>query len=172
MVSDFANWSRRKLNISGDRKLFLSRNLRYYIFGLTFIISAFSGLTAFEYISPISIVAREIIFGLGMAWGVVLTIFLFDLFVVKNGWCGHICPLGAFYSLIGRFSIFRVKYDLEKCTSCMECKVVCPEKEVLSMVTKESSPIMSGECTLCGRCIEVCNDDALNFHIRNFGDKK
>ncbi len=175
LVTDLANWSRRKLNITGDRKLFLSRNLRFYLIGLTLIVSAISGLTAFEYISPISIFTREIIFGIGMGWGVVLSIFLFDLFVVKNGWCGHICPLGAFYSLIGKFSIFKVKYDLNKCTNCMQCKVVCPEKDVLNMVGKNSSFVSDKECTLCGRCIDVCNDKALEFHINNiinYGEKK
>jgi len=35
------------------------------------------------------------------------------------------------------------------------------------MVAKESKPVLSGECTNCGRCIEVCDDDALIFTLRN-----
>jgi hypothetical protein len=38
-----------------------------------------------------------------LAWAVLLAVFLFDLFVMRHGWCGHLCPVGAFYSLIGRF---------------------------------------------------------------------
>jgi ferredoxin-type protein NapH len=54
----------------------------------------------------------------------------------------------------------------------MECKTVCPEKDVLFMIGKETAPVLSGECTLCGRCIEVCNDEALHFHIRKIRSQK
>jgi ferredoxin-type protein NapH len=49
----------------------------------------------------------------------------------------------------------------------MKCKEVCPEVQVLSMVGKKSEQVLSGECTNCARCIEVCDDDALNFSIRD-----
>ena len=35
------------------------------------------------------------------------------------------------------------------------------------MITKTSMPVLSGECTNCGRCVEVCDDEALNFSIKN-----
>ncbi|MFT8144368.1 4Fe-4S binding protein, partial [Salmonella enterica subsp. enterica serovar Enteritidis] len=60
-----------------------------------------AGIAAFELVSPIGILHRGVIFGMGMGGAAVLSIFLFDLFAVKNGWCGHVCPLGGFYSLIG-----------------------------------------------------------------------
>jgi ferredoxin-type protein NapH len=105
---------------------------------------------------------------LGFGWAAMLVIFLFDLFILKNGWCGHICPLGGFYSTLGKFSLIRVDHDEEKCTICMKCKEVCPENQVLFMVGKSSEQVLMGECTNCGRCVEVCDDDALNFSIRNF----
>lgn len=129
------------------------------------------GITAFELISPVSMINRGIIFGLGFGWATMIVIFLFDLFVLKNGWCGHICPLGGFYSLIGRFSLLRVHHNSEKCTACMKCKVVCPEIQVLHMIDKSSEPVLQ-ECTLCARCIEVCEDDALNFELRNYMKEK
>jgi ferredoxin-type protein NapH len=125
------------------------------------------GVAAFELISPISMVHRGIIFGFGFGWAAILVIFLFDLFVLKNGWCGHICPLGGAYSLIGKFSFIRVHHNVDNCTECMKCKEVCPEVQVLSMITKESKPVLGAECTNCARCIEVCDDDALNFSIKN-----
>ena len=167
MVTDLANWIRRKIGESGDRRIWISRRVRYYMIALTIIISAFVGVTAFEFISPISIFTRGVIFGFGMGLGLLFSIFLLDLFVIKNGWCGHICPLGAFYSIVGKWSIFKVKHIQESCTLCMKCKDVCPEKNVLFMIGKETAPILSGECTICGRCIEVCDDEALHFHIRN-----
>ena len=173
IITDAANYLRRKLEIDRVQKRQpASRNMRYWILALSLIISAIMGLTAFEFISPISMVHRGIVFGLGFGWAAMLIIFLFDLFVLKNGWCGHICPLGGFYSLIGKFSLIRVQHLEENCTLCMKCKTVCPEHQVLHMVGKESLPVLSGECTNCARCIEVCDDDALGFSIRKLAENE
>ena len=170
MVTDLANWLRRKLKL--DKVVvnyrFLKRGTRYWIMVLGLIISAVVGIAAFEVFSPITIMQRGIVFGFGMGAAVIITIFLFDLFGVKNGWCGHLCPLGASYSLIGKYSLIRVKHNADTCTACMDCKLICPENQVLHMVSKESSFVTDGECTNCGRCVDVCNDDALEFGIRQF----
>ena len=169
MITDLANFLRDKIGLNQVQgiKQPASRKLRYWILALSLIISALMGVTAFEFISPISMVHRGLVFGLGFGWAAMLIIFLFDLFVLKNGWCGHICPLGGFYSLLGKFSLIRVHHIEENCTLCMKCKVVCPENQVLHMIGKESLPVLSGECTNCARCIEVCDDDALEFSIKS-----
>jgi len=169
MVTDLANYTRKKIGMDKVQgiKQPASRNIRYWVLALSLVLSTILGVTAFEFISPISMVHRGIVFGLGFGWAAMLIIFLFDLFVLKNGWCGHICPLGGFYSLLGKFSLIRVKHIEENCTLCMKCKAVCPENQVLHMIGKESLPVLSGECTNCARCIEVCDDDALEFSIRN-----
>ena len=168
MITDLANYLRRKFGFNQiQKKQPASRNIRYWVIVISFVISFFMGIAAFELISPISMIHRGIIFGLGFGWATIVIIFLFDLFVLKNGWCGHICPLGGFYSLVGRFSLIRVHHNADNCTACMKCKEVCPENQVLHMITKTSIPVLSGECTNCGRCVEVCDDDALNFSIKN-----
>lgn len=167
MITDFASLIRRVLRWDKiERRVWLKRTLRYWILGLSLVISAIVGVAAFELVSPIGILHRGLIFGMGMGVAAVICIFLFDLFVIKNGWCGYVCPLGGTYSLIGSFSLFRVKHDKEKCTECMECKQVCPEKQVLHIVSKKSGFITDGECTNCGRCVEVCEDNALTFGFR------
>jgi ferredoxin-type protein NapH len=173
MVTDLANWLRRKLDLDKEEVnyRFLKRSARYWIMVLGLIVSAIVGVAAFEAVSPITIMQRGIVFGFGMGAAVVFAIFLFDLFGVKNGWCGHLCPLGAAYSIIGSKSLIRVKHDHEACTNCMACKIVCPENQVLWMVNKQSVSVTDGECTNCGRCIDVCNDDALGFGIREFTNK-
>jgi len=174
IITDAANFLRRKLDFDRVQgiKQPASRKIRYWVLALSLIISAVMGVTAFEFLSPISMVHRGIVFGLGFGWAAMLIIFLFDLFVLKNGWCGHICPLGGFYSILGKFSLIRVHHTQENCTLCMKCKVVCPESQVLHMIGKESLPVLMGECTNCARCIEVCDDDALGFSIRNLSKNK
>jgi ferredoxin-type protein NapH len=173
IITDLANYLRRKLGFNQIQKRQpATRNMRYWAIVLSLIISAGLGITAFEFISPVSMVHRGIIFGLGFGWAAMLVIFLFDLFVLKNGWCGHICPLGGAYSLIGKFSFIRVHHNKDNCTECMKCKEVCPEVQVLHMIAKESLPVLSGECTNCARCIEVCDDDALEFSIKKLVREK
>jgi len=174
MVTDAAAWLREKLEINRvqNGKVPVKRVMRYWVLGLGLVVSAVMGVTAFEFISPISMVHRGLVFGMGFGWAAIAVIFLFDLFVLKNGWCGHVCPLGGMYSLMGKFSLIRVHHDEEACTLCMKCKDVCPEQQVLHMIGKESIPVLSGECTNCARCIEVCDDDALEFSIRKLINNK
>jgi len=101
MITDLANWLRRALYLDKiERKVWASRNIRYYMLVLALIVSFISGLAAFEIVSPITIMNRGVIFGFGAGVGLLVSIFLFDLFVLKNGWCGHICPLGGVHALV------------------------------------------------------------------------
>lgn len=171
IISDFANFLSRKLKIKKDNKI-ISRNARYVILVVGLILSFIFGFSAFELVSPISILQRSLIFGFGFGIIVIIAIFTFDFLVLNNGWCGHLCPLGGTFSLIGKFSFIKINYDIQNCTSCMKCKLVCPEPQVLFMINKNTSIINTKECTKCARCIEVCEDDCLNFSITKFLKEK
>ena len=166
MVTDLAAWLRRRLGVSD--MFHLSRNIRYFVLALTLILSVITGIAAFEWISPISMLHRELIFGIGLGWMAVLGVFLFDLFILRNGWCGHLCPLGAFYALVGKLAQVRVRFDTPTCTHCGECARVCPEPQVLNLrETAINGMISSGECSNCGRCITICPEDTLHFDLRH-----
>lgn len=165
VVTDAASWLRRRFGIR--EMLYLDRRTRYIVLALALVLSALMGLAAFEWISPIGMLHRELIYGLGLGWMAVLGVFLFDLFVLKHGWCGHLCPLGAFYALVGRTAQVRIGFDESRCTHCGECTQVCPEPHVLNLKkAAENGMVASGECTNCGRCTTVCPEDALRFDWR------
>jgi ferredoxin-type protein NapH len=165
MVTDLSAWLRRRLPIVDVFRV--NRNTRYTILVLSLIVSAIMGVAAFEWISPISMFHRELIFGLGMGWTAILGIFLFDLFVLRHGWCGHLCPLGAFYGLVGKVAPIRIRFDVPTCTHCGECARVCPEPQVLNLKkATEAEMIASADCTNCGRCITVCPENTLRFGLR------
>lgn len=165
MVTDLAAWLRQKLAIKDS--FILSRNIRYVVLFLTLILSAITGIAAFEWVSPISMFHRELIFGIGMGWMAVLGIFVFDLLVLRHGWCGHLCPLGAFYGVVGKIAPVRILFDAPTCTHCSECVRVCPEPKVLNFKKAgEIGMIASGDCTNCGRCITVCPENTLRFGLR------
>jgi ferredoxin-type protein NapH len=79
--------------------------------------------------------------------------------------------LGGFYSLIGRFSVLRIRHSREKCSLCMKCVDACPERQVLQMVGKQTGLVRSGECSHCAQCIEVCDDNAMGFVTKLFSAK-
>ncbi|HIQ13992.1 MAG TPA: quinol dehydrogenase ferredoxin subunit NapH [Leucothrix sp.] len=170
IVTDTAAWLRDKLNIKGG--LVISARSRFWVLIFTLIISVVTGKLAWEMINPVSIVFRGLIFGMGLAWGMILAIFLLDLIVSRRAWCSHLCPVGAFYSLLGKFSLVRVNaYQREKCDDCMDCFIVCPEKQVIKGPLKGadkniSSFILSDQCTNCGRCIDICAEDVFKYDLR------
>lgn len=164
-VTDLAGWLRNKLGLSNA--LHLNRSLRYYVLVLALVLALVTGLAAFEWVSPIAMLHRELIFGIGMGLIGVAGIFLFDLMVLRHGWCGHLCPLGAFYSLVGRVAQVRIRFDERTCTKCGECIRVCPEPQVLNLnQAARRGLVTSGECTNCGRCVPVCPEASLSFDLR------
>ncbi len=102
IVTDTAASLRDRLNIKGGHAF--SRETRYWLLGITLVVAGLTGTIAWELINPVSMVYRGFIFGMGLAWGLIIAIFLFDLFITRHGWCSHFCPVGAFYSLLGKFS--------------------------------------------------------------------
>ncbi len=166
IVTDAASWSRRKLKVKPlISAKSANRNIRFYVLGLGLVLSAIFGFAAFEVINPISMMHRAFIFGSFSGLFFVLFIFLFDIFILKHGFCGHICPVGAFYTILGKFGFLKVFHNQENCTNCMKCKPVCPEIQVLDIIGIESGNISQGACTNCGNCIDACNDNSLEFKI-------
>ena len=170
LVTDAAGWLRDKLGIKGS--IHLSRNTRYWILGMTLIGSAATGVVLWELINPVSMLHRGLIFGLGTAWTIVVAVFMFDLFVMSRGWCGRLCPVGAFYSLLGRWSPLRIAAPRRAaCNDCMDCFEVCPEPQVIRPALKGEAKdvglvILAPNCTNCGRCIDVCSKEVFTFSLR------
>jgi len=167
MISDAAQWLRRKLKIRTSTKL--SRKTRFWVLAMSLVLPIYLGTMAWELINPVSMFHRGVIFGMGAGWVILVGIFLFDLLLVEQGWCGHICPQGALYNLVGRFSPIKVTANKrEQCDKCMDCFAVCPEPQVLKMPlfgeNKGFGPLItSADCTNCARCIDICSKDVFKI---------
>ena len=79
--------------------------------------------------------------------------------------CKWLCPLGAFYALFNRVSLFQMKVDKSKCVSCGKCARAC---KMDVDVTKTPNHT---ECIRCGMCIRACPTNAVCFRY-GFGDGK
>lgn len=169
-ATDLAAWLRRRLGITFTAKI--RPDLRLYFVGAILAASALSGSIAWELINPITALHRALVFGLWFGAGGAAAIFIFDLLVAKHGWCGHLCPVGAFYGQIGKVALLRVTADNRAaCNDCMDCFAVCPEPQVISPALKGertgAGPVItSGDCTLCGACIDVCSKNVFHLGLR------
>ncbi|MFT3962902.1 quinol dehydrogenase ferredoxin subunit NapH [Propionivibrio sp.] len=160
LVADAAAWLRRRLGIKTGRAP--DADTRLWLLAGVLAAAAVSGTLVWEWVNPVSLLHRALIFGL---WGSLLPIagiFLYDLLIANHGWCGHVCPVGAFYGLLGRLALIRVSAARrDACDDCMDCFVVCPEPQVIRPALKQAGQshplILAGDCTNCGRCIDVCD---------------
>lgn len=177
VVTDTAAWLRRRLNLQGGRAP--SPTTRYWLLGAILLASFASGTLAWEWINPVSLLHRGLLFGFGAAWAIILGVFLYDLLIATKGWCGHLCPMGATYSLLNFSGLPKVSaLRRSQCDDCLDCYAVCPEPQVIRPALKGvASPIIaSNNCTHCGRCIDVCAQNVFQmttrFHHRRDGHEQ
>lgn len=164
LVADAAEATRRWLGLGGFALLRADRRLRHGVLAAALVASAASGVVAWEALNPITYTMRALVFG---AWTgglvAVSAVFVFDLVVLRRGWCAHLCPVGAFYGWLGRFGRLHVRaVRADACTRCGDCFAICPEPQVLVPVLRPGASaiaITDGDCLRCGRCIDHCDEN-------------
>ena len=117
---------------------------------------------------PLSIVNSGIRSALGalFAWKFSVLIAVAAVSVLfYRPFCKWLCPLGAFYALLNKVSLFQMKVDTGKCVACGKCAKAC---KMAVDVTKTPNHT---ECIRCGMCVRECPTNAVSFHY-GFGEGK
>lgn len=145
------------------------RVVLWFIFmGLAFL----SGYTVFEYINPVGIVSRALIYGPTLALMWVAFLLSFEIFFSRRFWCRYACPMGLTYGVIGTAAPVQIKYELDKCVHEGECRAVCLVPHVLDITkmgyAQNDVDYIAPDCTRCGLCVDACPQEALSFSIRGF----
>ena len=121
----------------------------------------------------------------GWKMGVMAAVLLAAI-LIPRFFCRYLCPLGAFYGLFNRFSIYRMQLDRAKCIGCGACEKACPMAVKLvpeAGMTAEAAQnraageapstgtdvpggrrvcsIQSPECIRCGKCRAACPAGAI-----------
>lgn len=108
------------------------------VFGM---IASFTSTPDFSYISA------------NLAGGLVLLLIItVGSAFVERFFCRYLCPLGAVFSLISRFTLFKIKKPRKKCGSCSACTSGC----AMGIPLYKTNKVNSGECIQCMKCSTLC----------------
>lgn len=117
---------------------------------------------------PLSIANSGIRAALGslFTWKLSILLAVIALSIVfYRPFCKWLCPLGAFYALLNRVSLFQMKVDKDKCVSCGKCAEACKMDVDVTKLPNHA------ECIRCGMCVRACPTDAVRFRY-GFGNGK
>jgi len=72
-------------------------------------------------------------------------------------YCRYICPLGALYGVLSRFSLWRVGKKQSECVQCKLCEANCEG------ACEPTNTIHLSECVLCMNCLDDCGHDLMGY---------
>ncbi len=97
-------------------------------------------------------------------WGKVdvLVLVVLAAICIRRPFCKYLCPLGAFYGLFNRVSLYQMRVDEQGCARCHQCQRVCP------MGLDPERDVNGPECIRCGNCKATCPTSAVTagFELR------
>lgn len=138
------------------------RYLKYLILAALFYLSYSYSDLVFRYYDPFVAFSHlwnefdEIMYAYIILW----TILVLSLFT-KNWWCRYLCPLGAFYWIIKKFSFFKIEKNFDTCTKCWACNRSCP----VWLDFNNMKEVNGAECIGCLKCVSSCNFGSLKAKI-------
>ena len=128
-------------------------------------LSAITCIPLYEAINPIGALNRAVLFGSTLGVWTLVAIVVVELFFGHRVWCRSICPLGGMYQVLGTVGLLSVKIDHDACINCDHCKHVCIcDPAILDdAVAGSADKVASGDCMLCGACVDTCPTKALRI---------
>jgi ferredoxin-type protein NapH len=144
------------------------RKIRYYFYGFFLVLALITGYIVFETINPVAIISRFTVYGPSLMLLWVMALLIFEILFSRRAWCRYFCPVGVSYQLIGLLAPLRIKWDKENCSNCKRCQSVCLVPHVLNDSVNQgtSDYVNASDCTRCGLCVDICDDQALSYGVK------
>lgn len=150
-----------EINVSGylDPLALLFKILNIFILPILEVIYNFNNLPyTLQDILFYNVLGRETMYYEGVwVFGAIFTLLILLNFVKSRFWCRYICPLGAFYGVMAKYSFFKIK-TTTKCTNCSLCDDSC-----LAGANPSSENFKSSECMLLFDCLNSCKNEAVLY---------
>jgi len=73
--------------------------------------------------------------------------------------CNTICPVGTFFSILSRFSIYKIQIVKSVCSMCGRCSSVCKSE----CIDIKNQKIDFDRCVVCLNCINTCPEKGIKF---------
>lgn len=86
---------------------------------------------------------------------VLLLLIIVGSLLIERFFCRYLCPLGAIFTLLSHFRLYRIKKPRSECGACQLCTRKCS----MGISLKDMDVVQSGECIDCYRCVDVCPRD-------------
>jgi polyferredoxin len=136
-----APMSRRRANVD--------KRLKYVILAAVALLLYYSTTTGLSFASEIT--PRYV--ALGGLFAIVLSSLVYG-----RVFCTSFCPLGGWFSLLGKLAVFRLRIG-EECTTCERCNRVCE----MNLDVAHGRELH--ECSLCWACVEECPYKAIKLRF-------
>lgn len=101
--------------------------------------------------------AQSILLSIGAA---LLLLTVIGSVFIDRFFCRYCCPLGAVFTLLSQFRIFRIKKPAASCGNCQGCTKSCP----MAIPLNRHDEVRSGECIDCLNCTTACHRDNVTLH--------
>lgn len=80
------------------------------------------------------------------------------------------CPIAWISGMLNKFSLLKIKFDGENCTSCgvcdSKCYIVAVEKDKFSLYKRsKQDPGTNYSCSKCLECVAACPNGSLKYKI-------
>lgn len=135
------------------------RYLKYLILALTVYMAWYTGglwmspydpYVAYGHITNVASTISEdpaAIFGF-----VLLGVSLLGSIIYDRFFCKYLCPMGAFYGILGKVSPTKVVRNVDTCVNCNACTKSCP----VNIDVAKQVKVTSAECINCNECVAAC----------------
>jgi MauM/NapG family ferredoxin protein len=118
----------------------------------TVLVPAADNLTGGQYHGPRHFHASTLIAGFFVA-ALALNLWIPRLY------CRMLCPAGALFGLLARFSLFRLERDVSRCTDCNVCGADCQG------AAEPQGRLRATECLLCLNCVGACKKGGMKYRF-------
>lgn len=135
------------------------RYLKYVLLLLTVVMSWYYGKLWMSPYDPYSAYSHLSVFSdsiaedpLAIVGFILLAVTVLGSFLYDRFFCKYLCPVGAFYGIIGKISPTSIERNEELCVHCNLCNKTCP----INIDVEKATKVTSAECINCNECVAVC----------------